>query len=61
MNRAARAQEFETAAQLRNKLSSLKELQRRIMFGDKEFMDIAKDKALSQLVRSSLCLRSRAD
>lgn len=49
MKRAARRQEFETAAQLRNKLSYLKELQRRIMFGDKEFMDISKDKALVDL------------
>ena len=49
MNRAARQQQFEVAAELRNKLTYLKELQRRIMFGDREFLDIAKDKALSQL------------
>lgn len=49
MKRAARAQQFELAAELRNKLTHLKELQRRIMFGDKEFMDISKDKALAQL------------
>lgn len=49
MKRAARQQEFETAAKLRNKLLYLKELQRRIMFGDKEFQDISKDKALVQL------------
>ena len=49
MRRAARKQEFEVAAELRNKLTSLKELQRRIMFGDKEFIDISKDKSLSQL------------
>lgn len=49
MKRAARNQEFETAAQLRNKLQYLKELQRRIMFGDREFLDISKDKALSLL------------
>jgi excinuclease ABC subunit C len=30
-------------------LNNLKELQRRIMFGDKEFLDISKDKALAQL------------
>lgn len=51
MRRAAKNQEFEIAASLRNKLSYLKELQRRIMFGDKEFLDIAKDKALSQLAK----------
>ncbi len=49
MKRAARLREFETAAQLRNKLSYLKELQRRIMFGDKEFLDISKDRALQDL------------
>ncbi len=49
MKRAAKAQEFERAAELRNKLTHLKELQRRIMFGDKEFLDISKDKALLQL------------
>ncbi|MGB4762298.1 MAG: UvrB/UvrC motif-containing protein [Candidatus Saccharimonas sp.] len=51
MKRAARAQEFETAAKLRNKLLYLKELQRRIMFGDKEFQDISKDQALTQLTQ----------
>lgn len=50
MKRAARAKEFERAAELRNKLTHLKELQRRIMFGDKEFLDISKDVALSQLM-----------
>jgi excinuclease ABC subunit C len=49
MKRAAREQQFETAAQLRNKLTYLKELQRRIMFGDKEFLDISKDRALQDL------------
>ena len=42
MKRAARAQQFETAAVLRNRLTYLKELQRRILFGDKEFMNITK-------------------
>jgi len=49
MKRAAKNEEFELAASYRNKLSHLRELQRRIMFGDKEFMDISKDKALTQL------------
>ncbi len=49
MKRAAKAEEFERAADIRNKLTYLKELQRRIMFGDKEFLDISKDKALAQL------------
>lgn len=46
---AARQHDFETAAALRNKLTSMKELQRRIMFGDREFMDISKDRALGDL------------
>jgi excinuclease ABC subunit C len=49
MKQAARLQNFELAAQLRNKLNNLRELQRRIMFGDKEFMDISKDRALADL------------
>jgi len=49
MKTAARLHDFETAAILRNKLNDLKELQRRIMFGDKEFLNISKDKALSDL------------
>lgn len=51
MKRAARQQQFEIAAELRNKLSYLRELKRRIMFGDKEFLDISKDKALDDLRR----------
>ncbi|HRC28094.1 MAG TPA: UvrB/UvrC motif-containing protein [Candidatus Saccharimonas sp.] len=49
MKRAARQHEFETAAVLRNRLGYLSELQRRIMFGDKEFLDISKDQALVKL------------
>lgn len=49
MEVAARLHDFETAADLRNKLSDLRELQRRIMFGDKEFLNISKDRALSDL------------
>jgi excinuclease ABC subunit C len=49
MKRAAKAQEFETAAVLRNRLTHLRELQRRIVFGDTEFMNISKDKALTDL------------
>jgi excinuclease ABC subunit C len=49
MKTAAKLHDFETAASLRNKLNDLRELQRRIMFGDKEFLNISKDKALSDL------------
>ncbi len=49
MKVAAKAHDFERAALLRNNVNYLSELQRRIMFGDKEFLDISKDRALSQL------------
>lgn len=49
MKTAAGLHDFERAAQLRNKLRDLGELQRRIMFGDREFLEISKDKALSDL------------
>ncbi len=49
MQLAAKLHDFENAAILRNRLNDLRELQRRIMFGDKEFMDISKDRALSDL------------
>lgn len=51
MHQAAKLHDFETAARLRNKLQDLAELQRRIMFGDKEFLDISKDRALSDLAQ----------
>lgn len=50
MKQAAKDHDFETAARLRNRLRDLAELQRKIMFGDREFLDISKDKALSDLV-----------
>ncbi len=49
MKQAAKEHDFEKAATLRNKLRDLSELQRRIMFGDREFLDISKDRALSDL------------
>lgn len=49
MLRAAKKHDFEAAAQLRNKLRALKELDRRIMFGDREFLEISKDHALGEL------------
>lgn len=50
MQRAAKAQEFEQAAKLRNQLSWLKGLDKQVVFSDKEFLDISKDHALSELV-----------
>lgn len=49
MKTAAGLHEFERAARLRNKLGHMRELQRRVMFGDKEFLDISKDKALRDI------------
>jgi excinuclease ABC subunit C len=50
MKAAAKDQDFERATDLRNKLNAMRELQRRVMFGDKEFLDISKDNALNDLV-----------
>ena len=50
MQLAAKLHDFENAALARNKLNDLRALQQRIMFGDKEFLDISKDKALGDLV-----------
>ena len=50
MKQLAETQDFEAAAALRNKIGHLQELQRRIMFGDQEFLDISKDHALRDLV-----------
>lgn len=51
MKQAAREQDFERAAELRNRLRTMQELQRRVMFGDREFLDISKDNALVQLMQ----------
>lgn len=50
MRRAARAQEFERAAHLRNQLHNLQNLSQQVVFSDKEFLDISKDHALNELV-----------
>jgi excinuclease ABC subunit C len=49
MQQAAKLHDFENAALLRNKMRDMRELQQRIMFGDREFLDISKDKALSSI------------
>jgi excinuclease ABC subunit C len=46
MKTAAKTQDFEAAAHFRNQLNDLRELQRQILFGREEFMDISKDQAL---------------
>lgn len=50
MKLSAKLHDFENAVLYRNKLNDLRALQQRIMFGDKEFLDISKDKALVDLV-----------
>lgn len=50
MKKAADRHDFETAAKIRNQIFDLNELKRKIMFGDKEFLDISKDQALTDLV-----------
>lgn len=49
MKQAAKSKDFEQAARLRNQLFELKALSKQILFGDKEFLDISKDKGLSGL------------
>ena len=49
MKHVADQHDFERATILRNQIRNLKELQQRILFGDKEFIDISKDEALSDL------------
>lgn len=46
MEELAERQEFEKAARARNQWMNLKELQRQIVFGAQEFLDISKDEAL---------------
>ncbi|MDR0955757.1 MAG: excinuclease ABC subunit UvrC [Candidatus Nomurabacteria bacterium] len=49
MKAASAARDYETAARLRNQLRDLGELQKQIVFGREEFMDISKDQALKEL------------
>ena len=50
MKRAAKRQEFEKAAKLRNQIYYLQSLSKQVIFSDKEFLDISKDHALNELV-----------
>ncbi len=49
MQKAAREEKFEEAAELRGQLLGLRELQKKIVFSDKEFLDISSDHALTDL------------
>ena len=51
MYEAAAHGEYELAAEARNQLYGLKELQKKIVFSDKEFLDISSDRALAELQR----------
>jgi excinuclease ABC subunit C len=50
MKRAAKDKDFEAAAKYRNQLFALQNLGKQVIFSDKEFMDISKDHALTELV-----------
>lgn len=50
MNRSAKAKDFESAANYRNQLFALRNLEKKVVFSDKEFLDISKDHALNELV-----------
>lgn len=50
MKTAAKDANFELAAKLRNQLFALQNLNRQVVFSDKEFLDISKDHALNELV-----------
>lgn len=50
MKRAAKQKDFELAAKYRNQLFALQGFDKQVIFSDKEFLDIAKDHALNELV-----------
>ncbi len=50
MKKAAKESNFELAAKLRNQLFALQNLNKQVIFSDKEFLDISKDHALNELV-----------
>jgi excinuclease ABC subunit C len=50
MQRAAKDKDFEQAAKMRNQLFALQNLNKQVIFSDKEFLDISKDHALTELV-----------
>ena len=49
MNRESAKGNYELAAEARDQLFGLKELRKKIVFSDKEFLDISSDQALKQL------------
>lgn len=51
MKQAAKAQDFERAAQLRNQLNAMRELGRQILFSDRELQEANRDQALIELAQ----------
>jgi excinuclease ABC subunit C len=51
MKLAAKNEDFEKAARLRNQLFALKSLERQVLFGDREVVDASRDKALVDLAK----------
>ena len=51
MKQAAKAEDFESAARLRNQLFSLQALSRQVLFGDREIQDASRDLALVELAK----------
>lgn len=49
MQQAAKTENFEEAAAIKSQLFGLRELQKKIVFSDKEFLDISSDQALTDL------------
>lgn len=50
MNNFAKKSQFEEAARVRNQVFALQNLGKQVIFSDKEFLDISKDHALTELV-----------
>lgn len=51
MQKAAKNHEFEEATKLRNQLYNLRQLQQKIMYGDKEMLSVSSDYALTDLMK----------
>ncbi len=49
MKRASKAQDFESAAHIRNQVFALQNLHKQVLFSDKENLDLSKDHALNDL------------
>lgn len=49
MQKAAKSKDFERAATLRNQLQCLQQLNRQVLFGDRELQDASRDHALAEL------------